>query len=218
MQLECGRPSLLGSDVEQAPDIVHATGRESATIVWQALADIQGQISELIYKRTLKGRSTSDFLHQVGSLDAKLLSFDASLPPDLRFKEGDAGSSGVTAHVAMQHHVAYLALHRAALVAPASFYRGAVERHCNTGLYKDRLSRGESICSASAQAVARMTIELTEQSAYTSCLSADAPMLACTALAVLVLKGSSKLLRATNYEVCFCYTHDCARLTRMPAA
>jgi hypothetical protein len=110
----------------------------------------------------------------------------------------------------MQYHAAFLALHRAALVAPSSFYKAAVEKHCNTGLYKDRVRRGESICSASAQAIARITIELTEQNAYTNCLSADAPLLACTALAVLVLKGSSKLLRATNYEVRACYTHDLA--------
>jgi hypothetical protein len=210
MQLECGRPSLLECNAEQAEHVVSTTGRVSATISWLALADIQGEINELIYKRSLKGRSTSDFLDQVGTLDAKLLSFDASLAPHLRFNEAHAVSSGLTAHVAMQYHAAFLALHRAALVAPSSFYKAAVEKHCNTALYKDRVRRGESICSASAQAIARITIELTEQNAYTNCLSADAPLLACTALAVLVLKGSSKLLRATNYEVRLCLTHDLA--------
>lgn len=201
MQLECGRPCLLDFNSERARDPPYAIRHGVFTAAWLALADIQGQINGLIYKHSINGRSTSEFLHQVGLLDAELLSFDASLPPELRFVDSQSALSGLAAHVAMQYHVGCLALHRAALVAPASFFKAAVEKHYNTGTYRDRVKRGESICAASAQTIARITVELTEQNTHRKCLSADAPMLACTALAVLVLKGSSKLLRATNYEV-----------------
>lgn len=201
MQLECGRPSLLDPDSERAQDSPCDTDRGPSHIAWVALADIQGQINELIYRRNSENQSTSQFLHRVGNLDAKLVSFDASLPRNLRFVDGQSSSPGLAAHVAIQYHATCLALHRAALIAPTFFFKAAVEKHYNQGMHKDRVKRGESICSASAQAIARITIELIEQTAYTQCLTADAPMMACAALAVLVLKGSSKLLRATHYEV-----------------
>jgi hypothetical protein len=195
MQLECGRPSLIYFDL---PRVV---GRELGMAARIALARIQGQMNELIYTRSLKGRSTCDFLHQVGLLDRELVSLHECLPTELRFTDGHSASPDVAAHLVMQYHVACLSLHRAALVAPSAFFKAAVEKHYSAGMYRERVRRGESICSNSAQAIARMTIELTEQNAYKKCLSAEPPMLACTALAVLVLKGSSKLLRATNYEV-----------------
>lgn len=202
MQLECGRPSLMNTGMLQVHDPLHAVPREAFTAATLSLADIQGQINDLIYRRSSRHRTTYEFLHQVGTLDAKLLSFNASLPPDLRFSDGQSASSDLAAHLALQYHGTCLALYRAALVAPASFFKAAVERHYSTGTYKERVRRGESICSASAQAIARITVELTEQNAYRKCLSAESPLLACTALAVLVLKGSSKRLQATNYEVC----------------
>ena len=207
MQLECGRPSLLCEEREHARNDLH-TSLDSADKAWLALANIQSLISDLIYKRNSKTWSTSEFLHRLGRLDARLLSFDASLPTQLRFTDAHSASSSLAAHIATQYHIACLALHRAALVAPTLFFRTAVDKHYSTGLYKDRVRRGESICSHSAQEIARIALELTEQDAYTTPLSADAPMLACTALAVLVLKGSSKLLRATRYEVRTCM-HPC---------
>lgn len=202
MQLECGRPSLMNTEMPRIHDRPHAVPSEAFASAHLSLADIQGQINDLIYRRSSKNRTTHDFLHQVGALDAKLLSFDASLPSDLRFTDDQSPSSDLAAHLALQYHGTCLALHRAALVAPVSFFKAAVERHYSTGMYKERVRRGESICSTSAQAIARITIELTEQAAYRKCLSAESPLLACTALAVLVLKSSWNRLRATNYEVC----------------
>ena len=107
----------------------------------------------------------------------------------------------MAAYLSIQFHETLIALHRAALIAPAASFDAEIEKHCSDEPSKFRLRTGESICVNSARSIAKLSIELSERGTASRLVPAGSSLLACIVLAIYLMKNPKSRLQTMDLEV-----------------
>lgn len=206
MQLESGRPATIlhvDCDHMMGPD-QRPPGHDF--LQWHmGLAQHQGLICQHIYGHRPGERTAQEILSDTARLDRSLLSWAREIPEQFR-PGNDLFCSGHEFHIAallsIQYYQAIIALHRAALIAPASTFRLEVTKHSFEDSSKLRLLAGESICVSSARSIARLAIELSDRNVQSRILTAGPPLMACIVIGISLIKNTGSRIMAADLEVC----------------
>ena len=205
MQLESGRPTMI-QDVDRdhmmGPD-QHPPGHDF--LQWHmGLAEHQGLISHHIYGHKPGDRTAKEILSNTAELDRSLLSWANDLPEEFR-PSNDLFCSSHEFHIAallsIQYYQTVIALHRAALISPASKFLSEVENHDFENGSRLRLRASEAICVSSARSIARLAIELSERNIQSRILTAGPQLLACIVLGISLMKNIGARITAADLEV-----------------
>lgn len=206
MQLESGRPSMI-QDVDRdhmmGPDQRPPGGHDF--LQWHmGLAQHQGLISHHIYGHKAGDRMAREILSDTARLDHSLLSWAREIPEEFR-PGNDLFCSSHQFHIAallsIQYYQTVIALHRAALIAPASKFLPEVANHCFDDSARLRLQAGEAICVSSARSIARLGIELSDRNIQSRILTAGPYLLACIVLGISLMKNPGSRIMAADLEV-----------------
>jgi len=205
MQLESGRPSLIEEvdrDQMMGPQ-QHAPGHDF--LQWHMeLARIQGLICHHIYGHKPGVRTAQQILSDTARLDRSLLSWTKEIPEEFR-PGNDLFCSNETFHIAallsIQYYQAAIALHRAALIAPAATFMAEVANHHFDNSSSLRLQAGEAICVSSARSIAKLGIELSDRNIHSRILNGGPQLLACIVLGISLLKNPGSRIMAADLEV-----------------
>jgi hypothetical protein len=206
MELESGRPTAIPysftcDDILPAHLHEHDDGQ---LLRWQLeLAEYQNQISQHIYGHTLRKRRAREILLDTARLDKCLLDWVNGIPPQMRPGIDIFCPRGVfhlAALLSMMYHEAMITLHRAALIAPNASFEAEVEKEGPDDPSRFRLLGGESICINSARAIAKLSIELSDQKTDTRLLPAGVPLLACIVLAIYLIKHPDSRMQSTMVD------------------
>ncbi|KAM3064988.1 hypothetical protein ACMFMF_011459 [Clarireedia jacksonii] len=210
MQLESGRPSMI-----QDVDRDHMMGPEQRPpggydfLQWHmGLAKHQGLISHHIYGHKAGDRMAGEILSDTARLDRSLLSWARELPEEFR-PGNDLFCSSDRFHIAallsIQYYQTAIALHRAALISPASTFSAEVADHCFDDSARLRLQAGEAICVSSARSIAKLGIELLDRNIQSRILTAGPYLLACIVLGISLMKNPGSRIMAADLEVSYFY-------------
>lgn len=206
MQLESGRPSPI-SDVdrdqmmgpEQQPPVGHDF------LQWfVGLAKLQGLISDHLYGHKPGTRMASQLFRDTARLDRLMLSWAHEIP--YQFRPGTdllcpPEEFHMAAHMSIQYNQAMIALHRAALVAPAAQFQAEVSNTCADDPSQFRLMEGEMICVNSARSIARLSIEMADRKTNSRLVSVGPQLLSCIVLALYLMKNAARRSQASDLEV-----------------
>ncbi|KAN0105068.1 hypothetical protein V8E51_010813 [Hyaloscypha variabilis] len=215
MQLESGRPTMI-QDVDRdhmmGPD-QHPPGHDF--LQWHmGLAQHQGLISHHIYSHKPGSRTAQEILSDTARLDRSLLSWAKELPEEFRPSNDLFCSSHefhIAAHLSIQYYQTVIALHRAALISPASKFLSEVENHDFDNGSRLRLRASEAICVSSARSIARLAIELSDRNIHSRILTDGPQLLACIVLGISLMKNLGARIMAADLELlkaCVEYTAD----------
>jgi len=207
MQLESGRPSMIHNvdrDHMMAAD-QHPRGHDF--LQWHmGLAQHQSLISHHIYGHRPGDRTGREILSDTARLDRSLLSWAGEIPEEFR-PGNDLFCSPHEFHIAallsIQYFQTVIALHRAALISPASIFLSEVANHSFDDSSRLRLQAGEAICVSSARSIARLAIELSDRKIQSRILNAGPPLLACIVLGISLMKNPVSRMIAADLEVSF---------------
>ena len=170
------------------------------------LAQYQGLICQHIYGHKPGERTAQEILSDTARLDRSLLSWARDVPEAFR-PGNDLFCSNHEFHFAallsIQYYQALIALHRAALIAPASTFQSEVAKYNFDDSSKLRLLAGEAICVNSARSIARLTIELSDRNVQSRIMTAGPPLMACIVLGISVIKNAGSRSMAADLEASF---------------
>ncbi|EED13678.1 conserved hypothetical protein [Talaromyces stipitatus ATCC 10500] len=204
MELESGRPTSIPYSFA-CDDILppHLHEHDDGQLLrWQlGLAVYQHEISQHIYGHTLRKRRAREILLDTARLDKCLLDWVNSIPPQTRPGNDIFCPKGVlhlAALLSMMYHEAMITLHRAALIAPNANFEAEVEKEGPDDSSRFRILGGESICINSARAIAKLSIELSDQKTDTRLIPIGVPLLACIVLAIYQIKHPDSRMQSTD--------------------
>ncbi|KFZ13041.1 hypothetical protein V501_03926 [Pseudogymnoascus sp. VKM F-4519 (FW-2642)] len=215
MQLESGRPaSILHVDCDHmmGPD-QHPPGHDF--LQWHmGLAQHQGLICQHVYGHAPGERTAQEILSDTARLDRSMLSWARNIPEE--FRPGNdvfcpSHEFHIAALISIQYYQTLIALHRAALIAPAATFQSEVAKYLLDESSKLRLLAGEAICVNSARSIARLTIELSDRDVQSRILTAGPPLMACIVLGISLIKNSGSRSMAADLgllKACVEYTAD----------
>jgi hypothetical protein len=210
MQLESGRPSAIftvSRDQMMGP-AQRAPGHDF--LQWNVgLAEYQGEISQHMYGHKPGERTVQEILFNAARLDMALLEWSNQIP--LQFQPTSAlfcsgPDLSAAAFLSIQFHNCMIAIHRAALISPRQTFDAEVEKYCPDEPGKARLKRGELICTDSARAMIRLSLEMVESKAESRLFSTGPVLLACIVLSISLLKNPRGKMRSSDLEVCFWFS------------
>jgi hypothetical protein len=219
MQIEVGRPSLIG-----AVDCDQIMGRDQHPrghdfLQWHVgLAQNQGLISEHIYGHGVHDRGSRHILLDTARLDRSLLAWASNIPEE--FRPGNdlfcaSNEYHIAAFLSIQYYQTMISLHRAALISPAARFQSEVDKHCSEEPSRLRLRGGEEICISSARSIAKLAIELSDRGIESRILTAGPILLACIVLGISLLKNPGRRLKGADLEVCINYCKRFSILRRL---
>ncbi|KAI7977695.1 hypothetical protein EIK77_010286 [Talaromyces pinophilus] len=207
MELESGRPTAIPYSFtcdDILPPHLHEQDDEQL-LRWQlGLAVYQNQISQHIYGHTLRKRRAREILLDTARLDKCLLDWVNGIPPQMRPGNDIFCPRGVfhfAASLSIMYHESMITLHRAALIAPNASFEAEVEKEGPDDTSRFRILGGESICINSARAIAKLSIELSDQKTDTRLIPAGVPLLACIVLAIYLIKHPDSRMQSTDLQV-----------------
>jgi len=209
MQLESGRPSSLSVlDIENVlhdRDFRGQHSQNNAILKWMTeLAHFQQRISQHIYAYRPGSRSARQLLFDTAELDQALTAWVDTIPiryrpsTELSCTDDDLPSAAL---LDIQYHQTMIALHRAALIAPATSFDIEVSSLLPNHPSQFRVRKGETICVNSSRAIARTAIDLDDRKAGSRALNVSPILLACIVLAIALMKEPTSRLRAADLSV-----------------
>ncbi|RHZ52903.1 uncharacterized protein CDV56_102392 [Aspergillus thermomutatus] len=199
MQVDSGLPTAIAAHAPGiGPDFVP---QDHHFLKWHyQLSEYQGRISQHIYNHGQLGtRSVQEILRDTAQLDRELLAWANQIPVELRPGNDifcPADEFHIVAMLSIQYHSAMITL-----LAASSRLEAEVSRYCAEDPSQHRLRRGESICVASARAIAKLSVEIGDRKADSRVLSGGPFLLASIVLAIYLVKQPGSRLQAMDLQV-----------------